>query len=575
MRFLYATLIFFSMLAQAQNIDDAQIVLNTGGHLASVKSIDFSADGKLLFSISDDKTVRVWNIEREECIKTYRGYAERGRVGMLNSGLITPDREILAVGGFLGHGDEDQGEIRLMNSHTGEIVFVLRGHPSPVISLGCTPEEDYLASGSTDGSIGIWSLNSGKGIKLSGHNDEVYATEFSPDGQNLLTASYDSTAIIWNFREMLETGEPEVTVLDKQEDKIRCAAYSPDGKYIVTAGEDEKLLLYDAEGNFIKTLIHLDDNGIQSLADIHSISFSDDSKVMVIGTRLLSGANAISYSFPEGNVLHEFKGNDNTVIATAMYGNRLVATAGGSKRDIYVWDAYTGEIKAHLVGDGQRVFKVATTPNNQLALGFKQQDTPRVNNFGRLSTSFDLNSLQLTSSDNGFEAFESGSMTWSGKQIYHTGLYTLTVLHEDYTESIIEVDPGTEGAITCFSFTPNGNVAIGSNFDLTLYSTTGEYLKSFRGHVADVYSLAFDAERNFMFSASADNTTKIWDLSLEGKREIKIGEFEMTIRDRYGDEAVDGMIVKEGDNWLTNFYHNSYPKRVLPKATLFVSANQD
>src|SRR5207245_8188840 len=34
--------------------------------------------------------------------------------------------------------------------------------------------------------------------KLEGHSDAVYQAEFSPDGQRIVTASWDKTARVWN-----------------------------------------------------------------------------------------------------------------------------------------------------------------------------------------------------------------------------------------------------------------------------------------------------------------------------------------------------------------------------------------
>ncbi|MFY0645116.1 MAG: hypothetical protein JXR19_11685, partial [Bacteroidia bacterium] len=374
---------------------------------------------------------------------------------------------------------------------------------------------------------------------------------------------------------MMETGEPNVKVLRDHTDKIRNACFSPDGKYFVTVGYDQRAFLYDSLGVLIKELVHLDDQGYTGVGDIHTAAFSADGKVLVIGTRQLSGVNTMTYSVPDGNLLAEFKGNDNTVIACDIFGNRTVATAGGENRDIYLWDAYTGDELGHLVGAGRRVYKVASSSNGLLAISTQPKAPVGVNDYGELNVVLDLDRLELSAGDPDFTEFESEQLNYGNYYLQSAGAYRLACVDENREYDLIELDPGTDGRINCYSFTPNGDIAVGSNYDLSLFTKEGKLLRSFRGHHGDVYSLAFSENGKTMYSASGDQTVKLWNLNEEGQREMNFDEFMLDVRNDYGDETIDGLITDKGMIFFENLYFKSYPKLVFPKASLFVSDKQD
>ena len=71
--------------------------------------------------------------------------------------------------------------------------------------------EKLIVSISRDQTVRVWSLNSGKCLHvLEGHNSWVYCLAVSPDGKKAITASINSTMIIWD----LESGKKITTLVD-------------------------------------------------------------------------------------------------------------------------------------------------------------------------------------------------------------------------------------------------------------------------------------------------------------------------------------------------------------------------
>ena len=85
---------------------------------------------------------------------------------------------------------------------------------------------------------------------LSGHTAPVSSAAYSPDGKQIVTASWDQTARIWDAA----TGQ-EVRTLSGHTDAVNSAAYSPDGQPIVTASDDGTARIWDAAtGRKLRTL---------------------------------------------------------------------------------------------------------------------------------------------------------------------------------------------------------------------------------------------------------------------------------------------------------------------------------
>src|SRR5204862_4763543 len=74
---------------------------------------------------------------------------------------------------------------------------------------------------------------------LRGHDLNVTSAVFTSDRQ-ILTASADGSAILWD----LETAEPIRVFADEDEKPIVCATISPDGNWVVTANTDGTALIW-------------------------------------------------------------------------------------------------------------------------------------------------------------------------------------------------------------------------------------------------------------------------------------------------------------------------------------------
>ena len=69
-----------------------------------------------------------------------------------------------------------------------------------VWSVGFSPDGKTLASGSSDLTIKLWSLDTFSETQtLKGHGGYVWSVCFSPDGKLLASGSWDKTIRLWNL----------------------------------------------------------------------------------------------------------------------------------------------------------------------------------------------------------------------------------------------------------------------------------------------------------------------------------------------------------------------------------------
>jgi cytochrome c len=167
------------------------------GHSNAVNDVAFSSDGKRLWSVSADGTLREWDVDT----------VEQHRL-VLNHGFGINRIVVAQDDSWIAYGAVD-GSTRIIDTITGERVADFTLDRRPILALALSSDGRHLAVGDGEGYIMIVDM-----VDLKITHDfratargPVWALVFSGNGQNIYAGGLDEKIYSWPI-EALDEYEP-------------------------------------------------------------------------------------------------------------------------------------------------------------------------------------------------------------------------------------------------------------------------------------------------------------------------------------------------------------------------------
>ena len=415
------------------------------GHTSCVMSIAYSPDGKTLASGSDDNTIRQWIAVTGEPF----GPVLDGHTGCVMSVVYSPDGKTLASSGY-------DATIRQWVAATGEpFGLALAGHSNIVTSVAYSPDGKTLASGSYDYTIRQWILESIEpfGPVLQGHTSWVNSVATSPDGKTLASGSWDHTIRQWN----VETGELFGVVLSGHNNYVTSVAYSPDGKLLVSGSADTTIRQWNVEtGKLFGPVLegHTD--------TVMSVACSPDGLLLATG----SWDNTIRQWMIETGILYGpvLEGHTNGVNSVAYSPDGKLLASGSADTTIRQWNVETGKLFGPVLeGHTEFVTKIAYSSDGKMLASGSRDSTMR---------------------------------QW----VVATGESFRSVDNTNWVCSVV--------------YSPDGKYIAGGTGNNTIYqwvaATGATFGPMFEGHTGNVVSVVYSPDGRYLVSGSNDQSVCLW-----------------------------------------------------------------
>jgi WD40 repeat protein/DNA-binding SARP family transcriptional activator/class 3 adenylate cyclase len=354
--------------AQIWEAETGRLRYTLVGHTGFVFSVAWSPDSSRLVTGGSDGTARVWEIRAEGAREVWSLSALETRSGIVGVAFSPDGTRVMA-------GDAGISAVKIwdLGPNGGAEWANLPASGDPAAEF--MPDGQHMVARSPNDvqALTIWDLRTGRELRTLGPSRDYFgidAFDVSPSGGSIGLGGWGvyccggEVARAWDS----STGEELFRIWHRLD--VNSVAFSPDGQYLVTASWDGTAKIIDHSGRVIRVLQEEGSN-------LRDARFSADG--LLVATAAVSDEPARSrvriWDWERGEVVR-------TISATASFldfdpsGPRIAMA--GPEGPGEIWDVESGERVAALEGQSGGVNDVAFSPDGSRVATASDDGTVRL-----------------------------------------------------------------------------------------------------------------------------------------------------------------------------------------------------
>ena len=360
------------------------------------------------------------------------------------------------------------GGLSLWDRKTGRIIRHLhepRGTANRVQTLRFSTDGRMLATGSRDGYLRVWDLQSTNPLVFeSKHQGIVTSVDISTNGDRVVSAYSDGVATLWDVK-----SGTEIQSFAGHNLALESVLLLKDGKTTITGGLDATIRIWDAEAGIERHQLH------GHSARVRCLSMSPDGQIFASG----SVDNTVKlWSLDPPECLETFRGHSMALsdVVFSPDGNTLASASDDGS--VKLWEVRGTDKPDVIQGEPREFgFRFTATPDRSTVVfpvGHDLKFCDLLNNHQRILKNIDT-SQELAVAPN-------GSM--------------VAIAQADHTVVVRDAVSGAE-------------------------------LSCLRGHTGKVQSISFSPDGNFLVTGSKDTTVRLWDIQNDHQaRSVRFYDFD-------------------------------------------------